>query len=66
MSTFWYVAVVASVTVCVCWYVTPSTTSGLPSLLQVTVVAGPPVDVQMKVLDWSLKVRLVTLGEPAG
>ena len=36
-----------------------------PSLLQVTVVAGPPVEVQVKVLDWLLAVRLVTLGEPA-
>ena len=34
------------------------------SLLQVTVVAGPPVEVQVKVLDWLLAVRLVTLGEP--
>ena len=36
-----------------------------PSLLQVTVVAGPPVEVQVRVLDWSSKVRLVTMGEPA-
>ena len=36
-----------------------------PSLLQVTVVAGPPVEVQVRVLDWSLKVRLVAVGEPA-
>ena len=35
-----------------------------PSLLQVTVVAGPPVEVQVRVLDWSSKVKLVTLGEP--
>ena len=35
-----------------------------PSLLQVTVVAGPPVEVQVRVLDWWLTVRLVTLGEP--
>ena len=35
-----------------------------PSLLQVTVVAGPPVEVQVKVLDWSSYLRLVTLGEP--
>ena len=35
------------------------------SLLQVTVVAGPPVEVQVRVLDWLLTVRLVTLGEPA-
>ena len=30
-----------------------------------TLVAGPPVEVQVKVLDWLLTVRLVTLGEPA-
>ena len=36
-----------------------------PSLLQVTVVAGPLVEVQVRVLDWSSKVRSVTLGEPA-
>ena len=35
-----------------------------PSLLQVTVVAGPPVEVQVRVLDWSSKVKLVTVGEP--
>ena len=28
-------------------------------------VAGPPVDVQVRVLDWSSKVKLITLGEPA-
>ena len=37
-----------------------------PSLLQVTVVAGPPVEVQVRVLDWTLKVKLVTVGKPAG
>ena len=36
-----------------------------PSLLQVTVVAGPPVEVQVRVLDWSSKVKLITVGEPA-
>ena len=35
------------------------------SLLQVTVVAGPPVEVQVRVLEWSSKVKLVTAGEPA-
>ena len=34
-------------------------------LLQVTVVAGPPVEMQVRVLDWSSKVKLVTSGEPA-
>ena len=37
----------------------------IPSLLQVTLVAGPPVEVQVRVLDWSSKVKLVTVGEPA-
>ena len=36
-----------------------------PSLLQVTLVAGPPVEVQVRVLDWSSNVKLVTMGEPA-
>ena len=36
-----------------------------PSLLQVTVAAGPPVEVQVRVLDWSSKVKLITVGEPA-
>ena len=36
-----------------------------PFLLQVTVVAGPPVEVHVKVLDWSSNVKLVTMGEPA-
>ena len=28
-------------------------------------VAGPPVEVQVRVLDWPSKVKLVTVGEPA-
>ena len=36
-----------------------------PSLLQVTVVADPPVEVQVRVLVWPSKVRLVIVGEPA-
>ena len=36
-----------------------------PSLLQVTLVAGPPVEVQVRVLDVLSKVKLVILGEPA-
>ena len=35
-----------------------------PSLLQVTVVAGPPVEVQVRVLDRLSYLRLLTLGEP--
>ena len=36
-----------------------------PSLLQVTLVGGPPVEVQVRVQDWSSNVKLVTVGEPA-
>ena len=36
-----------------------------PSLLQVTVVAGPPVEVQVRVVERTSKVKLVTSGEPA-
>ena len=36
----------------------------VPSFLQVTAVAGPPVEVQVRVLDWLSYLRLVTLGEP--
>ena len=36
-----------------------------PFLLQETVVAGPPVEVQVRVLNWSSKVKLVIVGEPA-
>ena len=36
-----------------------------PSLLQVTVVAGPPAELQVRVLDWSSKVKPVTVGVPA-
>ena len=34
------------------------------SLLQVTVVAGPPVEVQVRMVERTSKVKLVTLGEP--
>ena len=37
----------------------------IPSLLQVTVVAGPPVEVQVRVLDSLSKVKSVTMGVPA-
>ena len=35
-----------------------------PSLLQVTVVAGPSVEVQVRVLVCSSKVRVVIMGDP--
>ena len=48
----------------VCWWVALRVIIA-SSLLQVTVVAGPPVEVQVRVLDCLLTVRLVTLGKPA-
>ena len=36
-----------------------------PSLLQVTLGAGPPVEVQVRVQDWSSNIKLVTVGKPA-
>ena len=36
----------------------------VPSFLQVTVVAGPPVEVQVRVLDWLSYLRLATRGKP--
>lgn len=36
-----------------------------PFLLQVTVPADPPVEMQVKLLDCALNVTLVTLGKPA-
>ena len=36
-----------------------------PSFVQVTVVAGPPVEVQVRVLDSLSNVTPVTLGAPA-
>ena len=36
-----------------------------PSFVQVTVVTGPPVDVQLRVLDSLSIVSLVTQGLPA-
>ena len=47
----------------VCWWVALRVIT-TPSLFQVTTVAGPPVEVQVRVFDELLKVRLVTLGEP--
>ena len=47
-----------------CWWVSLRVIK-TPSFLQVTVVAGPPVEVQVRVLDWLSKVKLVIMGEPA-
>ena len=37
----------------------------IPFLFQVTLVAGPLVEVQVRVLDCLSKVKLVTIGKPA-
>ena len=46
------------------WYVLPSTTSGSPSLIQVTLVAGESVEVQVRVDNGSpgVNTKLVILG----
>jgi len=36
-----------------------------PSFVQVTVVAGPPVEVQLRVLGYLSNVSSLTLGAPA-
>ena len=63
VSTVSYVPVTGSVTTCVCWYValidiTP------PSFLQETVVAGPPVEVQVRDLVVSPYTSVVAVGVP--
>ena len=50
--------------ICVCWWVVLGVITA-PSFVQVTVVAGPPVEVQVKVLDSLSSVSSVTLGAPA-
>ena len=50
-------------TLLVCWWVALRVITS-PSLLQVTVVAGPPVEVQVRVLDWLSYCRPAILGEP--
>ena len=64
VSTVSYVPVVVLVSTCLCWYaslrlITP------PSFLQVTLVAGPPVEVQVKDLVVSLYVNMCAVGLPA-
>ena len=54
----------SSVRVCTNWYVEPSTVSSLPPILQVTLVAGPPVEMQVKVLVVALNVSSEILGMP--
>jgi len=64
VSTVSYVPVVVSVTTCVCWYaalivITP------PFFLQVALVAGPPVEVQVRDLVVPLYTSVVAVGAPA-
>ena len=63
VSTFSYVPVVVSVTICVCWYVALRVITP-PSFVQVTVVAGPPVEVQVSDLAVSLYTSAVVVGLP--
>ena len=63
LSTVLYVPAVVLVTTCVCWYVELIVITA-PSFLQVTVVAGPPVEVQVRVLVVSLYTNVVTVGTP--
>jgi len=62
-STVSYVPVVVSVTTCVCWYVALIVITP-PSFLQVTVVAGPPVEMQVSDLAVSLYTSAVVVGLP--
>ena len=64
VSTDSYVPVVVLVTTCVCWYVALIVITS-PSFLQVTVVAGPPVEVQVRDLVVPLYTSLVAKGAPA-
>ena len=63
VSTASYVPVVVSVTTCVCWYAALIAIIA-PSFLQVTVVAGPPVEVQVRDLVLSLYTSAVVVGVP--
>ena len=47
----------------VCWWVVFGVITA-PFFLQVTVVAGPPVEVQVRVMDRLSYSTLVTCGEP--
>ena len=47
----------------VCWWVALGVITA-PFFVQVTVVAGPPVELQVRILDWLSYLRLATLGKP--
>ena len=57
-------AVDSSVKVCMNWYIDPFTVSSLPPILQVTLVAGPPVEMQVSVLVVALNVSSEIIGAP--
>ena len=63
VSTVSYVPVVVLVTTCVLLYVAFLVITA-PSFIQVTVVAGPPVEVQVRDLVVSLYTSEVALGVP--
>ena len=63
VSTVSYVPVEELVTTCVCWYVALMVITA-PFFLQVTVVAGPPVEVQAKDRVVSSYINVVTVGAP--
>ena len=63
VSTVSYVPEEELVTTCVCWYVALIVITA-PFFLQVTVVAGPPVEVQVKDLVVSLFVSMIAVGAP--
>jgi len=63
VSTVSYVPVEELVTTCVCWYVALIVITA-PFFLQVTVVAGPPVEVQVKDRVVSLYINVVEVGVP--
>ena len=63
VSTVSYVPLVALITTCVCWYVALRVITP-PSFLQVTLVAGPPVEVQVRDLVVSLYTSVVVVGVP--
>ena len=64
LSTVSYVPATGSVTTCVCRYIVPSIAILTPFFLQVTVVAGPPVEVQVRDLVVPLYTNKVAVGTP--
>ena len=46
------------------WYIDPSTVSSLPPILQVTLVAGPPMEMHVRVLVVARNVSSEIIGAP--